>query len=99
MPAWRAVSLTPAARPLCSTGTALSATFDSAGLNRPVPTHAISRPGITASHDEFSSASVKRARPAATIARPTETIVRAGTLAPSCAVAAETTSSSSVPGM
>ena len=40
MPAWRNVSLTPAARPLCSIGAELSATAITAGLNRPVPTAA-----------------------------------------------------------
>jgi hypothetical protein len=90
--------LTPAASPLCSTGTALSATFESAGLKSPVPTEAISRPGIMIVHDEVVPASVNRPRPTATSARPPAIIVRAGTLAPICAVAPDTTSITSVPG-
>ena len=98
MPACRAVSLTPAASPLCSTGTEPSATLESAGLKSPVPMHATRIPGIITSHDESVPASVISAMPAATSASPPPTIVRAGIFAPSCAVAAETTSMTSVPG-
>ena len=99
MPAWRNVSFTPAATPLCSTGTELSATFVTAGLNRPVPIRATSRPGSRIHHEDVASASVNSPIPTATSARPTPIIVRAGTLAPSCAVAPDTTSMTSVPGM
>ena len=98
MPAWRNVSFVPAARPLCSIGAELSATFVTAGLNRPVPMQATRMPGSVAVHDEVSPASVIRPMPTPTSASPTPIIVRAGTLEPSSAVAPETNSITTVPG-
>ncbi len=56
------------------------------------------KPGIRIGHEESAPANMNRPMPTATSARPTEIIVRAGTFWPSCAVAPETTSITSVPG-
>ena len=56
------------------------------------------KPGIRIGHDESVPASMNRPMPTATSARPPAIIVRAGTFWPSCAVAPETTSITSVPG-
>ena len=66
MPAWRNVSLTPAATPLCSGGTVPSATAVSAGLKSPVPIRATISPGSMIVHAELTPASVKSAIPTAT---------------------------------
>ena len=51
---------------------------------------ATSTPGSVRIHEELTPASVSRPMPTATSARPTLIIVRAGTFAPSCAVAPDT---------
>ena len=63
IPAWRNVSLTPAATPLMSLETVPSATAVSAGLNSPVPISATIAPGRITVHDESTSASVNRTMP------------------------------------
>ena len=70
IPAWRNVSFTPAATPLCSLETVPSATAVSAGLNSPVPISATIAPGRMTVHDESTSASVNRTMPTATSASP-----------------------------
>ena len=79
--AWRNMSLTPAASPLCSGGTELSATWATAGLSMPVPAIATSRPGRNSHHDVSVPITVSRASPAAIRARPPATSARAETVA------------------
>jgi hypothetical protein len=98
MPAWRNVSFVPAARPLCSTGAEPSATAVSAGLNRPVPTPATSRPGSSTVHEEFAPASVMSAMPAATSPSPPPIITRGEIRSPRLAVAPETRKITTVAG-
>src|SRR5581483_6034330 len=77
IPAWRNVSFTPAARPLCSAGAELSATALTAGLNRPVPIPATTSIGTSIAHDDVASASRPSASPTATSASPTAIIAPA----------------------
>ena len=98
IPAWRNMSFTPAARPLCSGGAELSATWLTAGLNMPVPNIATSRPGRNSHHGESAPTTVSRAWPAPISARPAATSTRGETFWPTCAVAPATTKFSSVPG-
>ena len=76
MPAWRNVSLAPAASPLWCSGTELSAKLLIAGLNRPVPTIAMIEPGSAIVQDESTCATVSMAMPMPTSTSPTDTIAR-----------------------
>jgi hypothetical protein len=94
----RNVSLTPAARPLCSLGTEPSATAITDGLNRPTPKSATSSPGRITVHDEPTPASVNRTIPMATRPSPTEIMIRAETFSPTWLLAPATTKFRIVPG-
>ena len=98
MPAWRNMSLTPDARPLCSGGAELSASWLTVGFRMPVPTIATSRPGRNRHHDVSASASVSSARPAATSARPVVTSARGDAFCPTEPIEPATRKLSSVPG-
>jgi hypothetical protein len=98
MPAWRNMSLTPAARPLCSAGAELSATWLTAGLNMPVPIMATSRPGRNSHHDESIATIVSSAWPAPISVSPPAMSTRAETFWPTDAVAPATKKLSIVPG-
>ena len=92
------MSLTPAARPLCSGGAELSATWLTAGLNMPVPSIATSRPGRNSHHDESTARIVSSAWPAPISARPAAISTRGETFWPTDAMAPATKKLSSVPG-
>src|SRR6516165_9558517 len=78
-PTWRKVSLTPAAMPLRSFATTLTATSAITGLTRPIPAPAIRKPASRVVQCELAWMSAISSRPRPTPARPTQSNTRACT--------------------
>ena len=70
IPTWRKVSLIPAAMPLCSFGTTLSATSAITGLSRPTPMPLTMKPASSAVHSESTPRPAISSRPTPVRARP-----------------------------